>query len=208
MADETLILAIDQGTTSTRAMLFDADGGIRAQAQRELAQIFPSEGWVEHDAEEIWAATLAVCRDAIAAFGADAIAAIGITNQRETTVLWNRETGAPIHNAIVWQDRRTSDLCRALVETGHAETIRRKTGLVVDPYFSATKITWLLDHVEGARAHPNGDRAAHLQGRHRRVDLEIHNLIGEGKTPAAGFEADQFGLEQVHLWRADETGHE
>ncbi len=154
MAHEKYLLAIDQGTTSTRAMLFDTDGGIRARAQRELAQIFPREGWVEHDAEEIWLATLAVCREAVAAsgVGADGIAAIGITNQRETTVLWDRDTGKPIHNAIVWQDRRTSDLCRALVEAGHAETIRRKTGLVVDPYFSATKITWLLDHVAGARA--------------------------------------------------------
>ncbi len=153
MAHEKFLLAIDQGTTSTRAMVFDAGGGVRARAQRELAQIFPRGGWVEHDAEEIWSATLAVCRDALAAcgLGAQDVAAIGITNQRETAVLWDRDTGRPIHNAIVWQDRRTADMCRSLVEDGHAETVRRKTGLVVDPYFSATKIAWLLETVSGAR---------------------------------------------------------
>ncbi len=153
MTHEKLLLAIDQGTTSTRAMLFDSGGGVRARAQRELAQIFPREGWVEHDAEEIWSATLAVCRDAFAAcgLGAHDVAAIGITNQRETAVLWDRDTGRPIHNAIVWQDRRTADMCRSLVEAGHAETVRRKTGLVVDPYFSASKIAWLLEQVPGAR---------------------------------------------------------
>ena len=153
MTHEKLLLAIDQGTTSTRAMLFDAGGDVRARAQRELAQIFPREGWVEHDAEEIWSATLAVCRDALAAcgLGAHDVAAIGITNQRETTVLWDRDTGRPIHNAIVWQDRRTADMCRSLVEAGHTETVRRKTGLVVDPYFSATKIAWLLEEIPGAR---------------------------------------------------------
>ena len=153
MAHEKFLLAIDQGTTSTRAMLFDTGGGVRARSQRELAQIFPREGWVEHDAEEIWSATLAVCRDALAARGlaANDVAAIGITNQRETTVLWDRATGKPIHNAIVWQDRRTAELCRSIVEAGHAETVRRKTGLVVDPYFSATKIAWLLEQIPGAR---------------------------------------------------------
>ena len=153
MALEKLLLAIDQGTTSTRAMLFDTDGGVRARAQRELTQIFPREAWVEHDAEEIWSATLAVCRDALAdcGIGADNVAAIGITNQRETTVLWDRDTGRPIHNAIVWQDRRTADMCRSIMEAGHAEMIGRKTGLIVDPYFSATKIAWMLDEIPGAR---------------------------------------------------------
>ena len=153
MAHEKFLLAVDQGTTSTRAMVFDTDGGVHARAQRELAQIFPNEGWVEHNAEEIWSATLAVCRDALATRGlaASSVAAIGITNQRETTVLWDCDTGRPMYNAIVWQDRRTSDICRSIVEAGHAETIRRKTGLVVDPYFSATKIAWLLEQIPDAR---------------------------------------------------------
>ena len=153
MAHEKFLLAVDQGTTSTRAMVFDTDGGVHARAQRELAQNFPNEGWVEHNAEEIWSATLAVCRDALATRGlaASSVAAIGITNQRETTVLWDCDTGRPMYNAIVWQDRRTSDICRSIVEAGHAETIRRKTGLVVDPYFSATKIAWLLEQIPDAR---------------------------------------------------------
>jgi glycerol kinase len=154
MNERNFILAIDQGTTSTRAVIFDAAGQNLAQAQRELPQIYPEDGWVEHDPEEIWQATLAVCRDVMASVGqgCDGVGAIGITNQRETTVMWDRATGAPIHNAIVWQDRRTADTCRALCERGLETGIIAKTGLVVDPYFSASKIAWLLDHVPGARA--------------------------------------------------------
>jgi glycerol kinase len=153
MAHQKYLLAIDQGTTSTRAMLFDRDGAVKGRAQRELTQIFPREGWVEHDAEEIWSATLSLCRDALETAGLSAgdVAAIGITNQRETTVVWDRASGTPIHNAIVWQDRRTSEMCRSLTDAGHTERVRRKTGLVVDPYFSGTKVSWLLDGVPGAR---------------------------------------------------------
>ncbi len=156
------ILAIDQGTTSTRAILFDESGQPGAVAQRELPQIFPRDGWVEHDPEEIWQATLDVCRKALAegGLGAGEVAAIGITNQRETTILWERATGRPIHNAIVWQDRRTADLCRGLSEAGHEGVVQERTGLVIDPYFSGTKVAWLLDNVHGAReAAENGDLA-------------------------------------------------
>ena len=148
------VLAIDQGTTSTRAVLFDADGQPRAQAQQELLQHYPLPGWVEHDAEEIWQATLATARAVLAErrLAARDIAAIGITNQRETTVLWERSTGRPIARAIVWQDRRTAARCAELVAAGHGELVHERTGLVIDPYFSATKIAWLLDHIAGARA--------------------------------------------------------
>lgn len=151
--DRDFILAIDQGTTSTRAIVFDRDGRPVASAGREFKQFYPFEGGVEHDSMEIWQSTLSVCRDALAQdIGASKIAAIGITNQRETTVIWDRQTGAPIHNAIVWQDRRTADRCRALKEQNLEHRIVAKTGLLADPYFSATKVAWILDHVPGARA--------------------------------------------------------
>jgi len=143
------ILAIDQGTTSTRAMVFDGQARSLALVQRELPQVYPADGWVEHDPEEIWRATLAVCREALAKV--PDVAAIGITNQRETTILWERATGRPIHNAIVWQDRRGAALCRKLEEAGHGPRVQRITGLLLDPYFSASKIAWLLEHVAGAR---------------------------------------------------------
>ncbi len=149
-----LILAIDQGTTSTRAMVFDRAGEPQAVAQQEFTQHYPKEGWVEHDAEEIWGTTLGVCREAlkkIDAKKAGDVACIGITNQRETTVIWDRESGKPIHKAIVWQDRRTADICRELKSAGAEAEVTRVTGLLLDPYFSATKIAWILDHVEGAR---------------------------------------------------------
>ena len=148
------ILAIDQGTTSTRSLVFDAEGRVLGGAQRELQQHYPAPGWVEHDAEEIWQAVLATARQALAAarLGARDIAGIGITNQRETTVLWERATGLPLHRAIVWQDRRTAPRCAQLTVAGHAAEVQAKTGLVLDPYFSATKIEWLLDHVPDARA--------------------------------------------------------
>ena len=148
------ILAIDEGTTSTRAMVFDRAGRPCGVAQREIRQFYPADGWVEHDPEEIWTATEAVCREAVLKAGLKAsdIAAIGITNQRETTLLWDRRTGEPIHKAIVWQDRRTADTCRDLVRDGVEKLVSERTGLVIDPYFSASKLAWLLDHVPGARA--------------------------------------------------------
>jgi glycerol kinase len=154
MPAEPLLLALDQGTTSTRAILFDRDGKPAGAAQRELPQIYPADGWVEHDPEEIWRATTAVMAEALAAAGRTVgdVAAVGITNQRETSVLWERRGGRPVHNAIVWQDRRGAPLCRELAAAGHAPLIRSRTGLLVDSYFSATKIRWLLDNVAGARA--------------------------------------------------------
>lgn len=154
MAEARTVLAIDQGTTSTRAMLFDAAGRPRGIAQKEFRQFYPAPGWVEHDPEEIWASTVEMGRRALAEgkVAAREVAAIGITNQRETTVIWERKTGRPIHNAIVWQDRRTADACRRLAADGLGELVEARTGLLLDPYFSATKIAWLLDHVPGARA--------------------------------------------------------
>jgi glycerol kinase len=148
------ILAIDQGTTSTRAIVFDAELRPLASAQQEIAQHFPASGWVEHDPAEIWSSVLATCRGAIARAGLEPrqIAAIGITNQRETTLVWDRASGRPIQNAIVWQDRRTADFCAGLRAAGHEPAITRATGLLLDPYFSASKLAWLLEHVEGARA--------------------------------------------------------
>ena len=150
----TYLLALDQGTTSSRAIVFGADGRIHSSAQQEFAQIYPQPGWVEHDAMAIWHSQLDTARQALQAGGlrpAD-IRGLGITNQRETTVLWNRRTGQPLHHAIVWQDRRTEALCETLKAQGHEALVRAKTGLRLDPYFSATKLRWLLDHVPGARA--------------------------------------------------------
>jgi glycerol kinase len=145
------LLAIDQGTTSTRAILFDAAARPMASHALELRQIYPANGWVEHDPEEIWQATIACCRVAAKGVAPADIAAIGITNQRETTVLWERATGAPLHHAIVWQDRRTAERCRALLDEGREPEIAARTGLLLDPYFSATKLAWLLDHIPGSR---------------------------------------------------------
>jgi len=150
----SFILALDQGTTSSRALLFDHAGGVRAVAQREFSQRFPQPGWVEHDASEIWATQAGVMHEVLAkaGLGARDVAALGITNQRETTVLWDRASGAPVAPAIVWQDRRTAPMCDALRAAGHAPLIARKTGLVIDAYFSGTKLKWLLDNVPGARS--------------------------------------------------------
>jgi glycerol kinase len=147
------ILSFDQGTTSSRAILFDHQGQIHATSQKEFTQIFPKAGWVEHDPLEIWSTQMGVATEAISMKGLsiDDIVAIGITNQRETTVVWNKITGAPIYNAIVWQDRRTADFCDALKAKGLAQKIQEKTGLVIDAYFSGSKVKWILDHVEGAR---------------------------------------------------------
>lgn len=148
------ILALDQGTTSSRAVVFDRKGAIVSVAQKEFTQIFPKPGWVEHDATEIWSTQAGMAAEAVTKKGlkGEQIAAIGITNQRETTVVWDRRTGEPIYNAIVWQDKRTSDFCDELKKAGKTELIREKTGLVIDSYFSATKVKWILDNVEGARA--------------------------------------------------------
>ena len=150
---ERYLLALDQGTTSSRCILFNRQGEAVSKVQREFSQIFPREGWVEHDATEIWASQMGVALEAmlLKGIGADEIAAIGITNQRETTVVWEKETGKPICNAIVWQCRRTAELCEELKRQGLEETVRARTGLLIDPYFSATKLRWILDHVEGAQ---------------------------------------------------------
>ncbi|MCS3867943.1 glycerol kinase [Chryseobacterium ginsenosidimutans] len=152
MSDQ-LILALDQGTTSSRAILFNHSGEIEFVSQKSFEQIYPTPGWVEHDPNEIWSSQVSVAAEVIAKAGISGreVAAIGITNQRETTVVWDRETGEPVYNAIVWQDRRTSKYCDELKEQGHAEMIKAKTGLVLDAYFSATKLKWILDTVEGAR---------------------------------------------------------
>jgi glycerol kinase len=156
------ILALDQGTTSSRAIVFDHSGNVVASAQKEFRQIFPQPGWVEHDANEIWATQLTTAKDAVAQAGLTArdVAAIGITNQRETTLVWDRATGAPVHNAIVWQDRRTAAACDRLTARGLGTLIKRKTGLVVDAYFSGTKIAWILKNVPGARARAKAGQLA------------------------------------------------
>jgi len=152
MSDKKYVLSLDQGTTSSRAILFDHDGDIISQAQKEFTQYYPKPGWVEHDPEEIWSSQASVTAEVIARSGIkpSEISSIGITNQRETVVVWDRKTGKPIHNAIVWQDRRTADFCSKLIQEGKREFVQKKTGLIIDAYFSATKIAWILDKVEGA----------------------------------------------------------
>ncbi|HLH49977.1 MAG TPA: glycerol kinase GlpK [Roseiarcus sp.] len=154
MSAPPLLLAIDQGTTSTRSIVFRGDLSIAAVAQEEFRQIYPAPGWVEHDPEDIWRTTLSTMRDAMAKAGAEAaqIAAIGLTNQRETTLIWEHETGRPIGNAVVWQDRRTHEACARMKAAGQEGFVAERTGLVLDPYFSATKVAWLLDNIPGARA--------------------------------------------------------
>lgn len=156
------VLALDQGTTSSRALLFDQEGMIRAVAQQEFEQIFPQPGWVEHNPEHIAASQIAVARQALAKAGARPrdVAAIGIANQRETTIVWNRETGAPVYNAIVWQDRRTADFCERLRSAGHSPLIQQRTGLLIDSYFSASKISWILENVPGARRQAEAGKLA------------------------------------------------
>jgi glycerol kinase len=156
------VLALDQGTTSSRAILFDHSGRIVALARRELPQVYPRPGWVEHDPERIWSTQIEAAGEALASAGLRPgdLAAVGITNQRETTIVWDRETGRPVHDAIVWQDRRTADHCRRLKADGLEDRIRERTGLMIDPYFSATKLAWILDHVEGARERAEAGRLA------------------------------------------------
>ena len=176
------LIAIDQGTTSTRAIAFDAALHPLATAQQELRQIFPAPGLVEHDPEEIWQAVVATVRAVMAQahLTAKDVAGIGITNQRETTVLWDRASGKPIHNAIVWQDRRTAAFCDALKRDGHEPAIAAKTGLILDPYFSASKIAWLLDNVDGARAFGRGGPAGL---RHHRLFPVVAADRRQGRTP-------------------------
>jgi len=156
------ILALDQGTTSSRAILFDNDGAIKAVAQKEFNQIFPQAGWVEHDPQEIWTSQISVAVEALANANLSArdVAAIGITNQRETTIVWDRETGEPVYNAIVWQDRRTASFCDKLRACGHESMIQQRTGLMIDAYFSGSKINWILDNVTGARARAEAGKLA------------------------------------------------
>ena len=153
MVKEMFILALDQGTTSSRAILFDKRGNIRGTSQREFNQYFPQPGWVEHDANEIWGSVLAVMADLFGTTGIDPgqVAAIGITNQRETTVVWEKASGRPVYNAIVWQSRQTADICRELEQGGYEKIVRQKTGLLIDAYFSGTKVKWILDNVEGVK---------------------------------------------------------
>lgn len=153
MSKNKYIIAFDQGTTSSRSIIFDHDGKVVATAQKEFQQIYPKSGWVEHDPMEIWSSQSSTAAEAIsrADLSSDSIAAVGVTNQRETTIVWDKETGKPIYNAIVWQDRRTADYCRKLKEEGHEAMISEKTGLRLDPYFAGTKVRWILENVEGAR---------------------------------------------------------
>ncbi len=173
------ILAMDQGTTSSRAIVFDGDMKPVASAAEEFPQHFPASGWVEHDPADIWRTSLSTAKAALAEAGVAAPAAIGITNQRETTIIWDRDTGAPVYNAIVWQDRRTDATCKALREAGHEAMITDKTGLLLDPYFSATKIAWILDNVDGARARAEAGKLAFGT-----VDSYLIWQLTSGKTHA------------------------
>ena len=159
---QNLVLAIDQGTTSSKAILFDESYNPIASSQEEFNQYFPHQGWVEHDPNEIWQTTINSCNKAMSEAGASAadIICIGITNQRETTIVWDRTNGEPISNAIVWQDRRTSDYCEELKQQGHAQSVQTKTGLLLDPYFSGTKLRWILDNVPNARSRAENDELA------------------------------------------------
>ena len=198
----THILAIDQGTTSSRAIIFNDQFEIITQAQQEFEQFFPQSGWVEHDPEEIWSSTLATCRQALKQSGLSPsdIAAIGITNQRETTIIWDRETGKPVHKAIVWQDRRTADLCRELSRQGNDRMITSKTGLLLDSYFSGTKIKWILDNVEGAKEKAENGKLAFGT-----VDTYLLWRLTDGKQHATdATNASRTMLYNIHDNRWDE----
>jgi glycerol kinase len=196
------VLALDQGTTSSRAILFDLGGRIHGVAQKEFQQIFPQPGWVEHDPREIWNTQIHVAHDVLAKakLTSKDVAALGITNQRETAVIWERKTGAPIHNAIVWQDRRTADFCESLKKAGKAEFIKKKAGLVIDAYFSGSKIRWLLDHVPGAR-----ERAEHGELAFGTIDSWlIWNLTGGGLHITDPSNASRTMLFNLHTQTWDE----
>jgi glycerol kinase len=195
-----LLLAIDQGTTSSRAILFDASGRPLQVAQKEFPQHYPRDGWVEHDPQDIWSSTLAVTQEVLSR-AQGTLASIGITNQRETTMVWDRASGEPIYNAIVWQDRRTADTCERLREAGHEVEINARTGLLLDPYFCATKIAWILDHVEGARqSAEKGDLAFGT------VDTFLLWRLTGGKVHATdATNASRTSLFNIHQQRWDET---
>jgi glycerol kinase len=196
------ILAFDQGTTSSRAIVFAHDGSIKAVAQKEFTQIFPQPGWVEHDANEIWSTQLGVAAEAVSQAGLSVkdIAAIGITNQRETTVVWDKKTGNPIYNAIVWQDRRTASYCDELKEKNHAHLIQQKTGLIIDAYFSATKLKWILDNVKHAR-----DKAAKDELCFGTVDAWLLWKLTNGKVHATDVSnASRTMLYNIHDLKWDE----
>ena len=198
----SFILAIDQGTTSSRSILFDRQGQVAAVAQQEFAQHFPHDGWIEHNPEDIWETVVATCRDVMrnADISADQVDGIGITNQRETTILWDRKTGKPLYNAIVWQDRRTSDLCQSLRDKGHTDVVQAKTGLLIDPYFSATKLGWVLDNVEGAR-----ERAEQGELAFGTVDsFLIWRLTGGQQHVTDATNASRTALFNIHTQEWDE----
>jgi glycerol kinase len=196
------ILVIDQGTTSTRAIVFDARAQPVASAQREFPQIYPHPGWIEHNPEDLWNTTLSTAREALAKIGGPGtIAGIGIANQRETTIVWDRRTGEPIHNAIVWQDRRTADRCAELARAGHGPLVGERAGLVLDPYFSATKIAWILDHVEGAR-----ERAARGELAFGAVDtFLLWRLTGGAVHATDATNASRTALLDIRTARWDES---
>src|SRR5438270_9157634 len=196
------VLAIDQGTTSSRAIVFRSDISIAAVAQAEFPQHFPAAGWVEHEPEDIWTSTIATCREALkkAGVGAKDIAAIGITNQRETTVVWDRATGKAVHRAIVWQDRRTADICARLKNEGHGPAISARSGLIIDPYFSGTKVAWMLDHVPGAR-----ERATRGELLFGTVDCYLLWRLTGGKVHATdATNASRTLLFNIHLGKWDD----
>ncbi|MBR6380079.1 MAG: glycerol kinase GlpK [Lachnospiraceae bacterium] len=202
MTKKTYILALDQGTTSSRAILFDHEGKIRSMAQKEFDQIYPQPGWVEHDPMEIWSSQISVAREAMAqaGVGPGGISAIGITNQRETTIVWDAETGEPVYNAIVWQCRRTAHMIDRLQEEGKADLIRSKTGLVPDAYFSATKIAWILEHVPGARE--RAERGELLFGT---VDTWLIWNLTAGKVHVTDYtNASRTMLYNIHMLKWDE----
>ncbi|WP_081194029.1 glycerol kinase GlpK [Halomonas sp. BC1] len=198
----SFILAIDQGTTSSRAILFDRQGQVAAVAQQEFPQHFPQDGWIEHDPEDIWDSVVATCREVLAKaqVSAEQIDGVGITNQRETTVVWDRATGKPLYNAIVWQDRRTSERCQALRDAGHTEAVQAKTGLLIDPYFSATKLAWILDQVEGAR-----ERAAKGELAFGTIDSFLIWRLTEGQQHVTdATNASRTALFNIHEQRWDD----
>jgi glycerol kinase len=197
------ILSIDQGTTSSRALLFDEKGRVVTTSQSEFTQFFPNDGWVEHDPEEIWNSTLSVCREVLASvdFSKDEVAGIGITNQRETTLVWDKKTGQPIYRAIVWQDRRTADFCQTLKEKKLESTISEKTGLLIDPYFSASKIRWILDNVEGA-----GERAENGELVFGTIDTFLLWRLTNGQSHATdATNASRTSLFNIHTQEWDES---
>src|ERR1700719_4040466 len=196
------VLAIDQGTTSSRAMVFRGDISIAGIAQAEFPQHFPASGWVEHEPEDIWTSTITTCREALkkANVGANEIAAIGITNQRETTVVWDRATGKAVHRAIVWQDRRTADICARLKSEGHEPATSAKTGLIIDPYFSGTKVAWILDSIPGARA--RAERGELMIGT---VDCYLLWRLTGGKVHAThATNASRTPLVNIHTGQCDD----